>query len=126
MFLLLALSLPAPAEAATTLGGTRPLAVQRETLPSTTDWEGYTVPGWVRQLLVCNAHASGTLLVGDRAETGTVVTATDEYKTVPPGACLRIPISPGQQQAPATHLTIPLASSTASLPVEFVLTETSE
>lgn len=124
MSLLLALLLPA--DAATTLGGTRPVAVQREALPSTTDWEGYTVPGWVRQLLVCNAHASGTLLVGDRAETGTVVSATDEYKTVPAGGCLLLPISPGQQQAPATHLTIPLASTTASLPVEFVLTETAE
>lgn len=114
------------AEAGTALGGAWPWAVRRVALSSTTDWVAYDPDAWVAQALVVNAHATDDLYVGDPAETGTFVGATDQYVTLPPGAGIRIPLTQANGKLSPARLVINLASSTASHPVELVLSATTE
>jgi hypothetical protein len=126
LVLVLALLGPALAWSATTIAGPRPWLIERVALPSATDWEAYTVPVWARQVMIRNAHSSGVLYVGKHTETGAFVGATDEYFTIPAGGVLVLPVSPGVATTDALHLVIPLASATASLPVELIVFETPE
>lgn len=106
------------------LTGTRPWAVDRELLSSTTNWVPYVAPDWVRVVVVRNAHASDALLVGNRGASGAVAAP---YFTVPAGGSLRIPLTAGPAKALLdADRTIPLGSTTASHPVEFLLAETAE
>lgn len=114
------------AVAATALGGTSPWAIDRVALGSTTDWDVYTAPGWAAQVLIRNAHSSGTLYVGRYDEIGTFAGASDEYITLPAGATLTLPLTLANGRGDDTHRAIPLASSTSSLPVELVYVETAQ
>lgn len=126
VLLVLGLLGPPNAWSATTITAVRPSTIERVLLPSTTDWEVYTLPSWTRQVMIRNAHASGVLYVGRHTETGAFVSATDDYFTVPAGGVLVLPVTPGQSTGPSSHLALPLTSATASLPVELVLVETPE
>ncbi len=105
------------------LTGSPPWSVERVVLSSATDWVLYTLPAWVRQVLVKNEHASGILYVGRCTETGTYDGTNDEYIAVAAGASVTIPIARGLATAPSSHLVIPLASATASLPAALVYSE---
>ena len=125
--LLLAALGPWLAYGAGPLGGTRPWWIERVAVASTSDWDVYTAPTWARQAIVRNAHATAPLYLGNYDETGAFVSATDDYFTIPAGGAVVLPLSAGVAQSPDTsHLTIPLASASASHPVEIVLLETPE
>lgn len=104
----------------------RPWFVERVAVASTTDWDLWTAPSWTRQVVIRNAHASAALYVGNYDETGAFVSGSDDYVTLPAGAAIVLPLTPGAGQTQADHYVIPLASSTASHPVEIVLVETPE
>ncbi len=105
------------------LTGDRPWAIDREILSSTTNWVPYTAPEWCRVVVIRNAHASDALLVGDLGASGAVAAP---YFTIAAGGSLRIPLTGGRELGTAAARTIPLGSSTASHPVEFLLAETAE
>lgn len=119
-------ALSTEADAATALTGDAPWTIERIALGSTTDWDVYTAPSWAAQVIIRNAHSSGNLFVGRYNETGTFSSGSDEYFTVPAGGALVLPLSQGRPRTDAVHYAIPLASSTASLPVEIVSVETPE
>lgn len=128
LLVLLASCIPAQlveqrAEAAQTLTGTRPYLWAHILVGSQTDWDLITVPSWVRQCMFVNEHASGTLYIGDPAESGTFDGTNDEYGgPFEPGVAVTIPIGEGSQ----VHSVIPLASATASLPVSVYCTASPE
>lgn len=103
---------------------TAPWAIRRVALSSTTDWVVYDLPRWVRKVLVKNPHASAVVYVGDRAETGAFVSNSDHYVTLPAGSALSIELS--STRVGAAYYSIPLASSTASAPVELFLSADAE
>lgn len=112
-----------PDAQAANLSGSRPWMAEHVVISSTTDWVVYNAPTWTRSCVVKNEHASGTLYLGRYDETGTFNSTNDEYVSIGPGGSLTFPVAPPGAAADATHLQIPLASSTASLPVGFLCVE---
>jgi hypothetical protein len=110
---------------APSLSGTAPWMAEHVVLSSTTDWVVYTAPSWARTCLVKN-EGSGTAYLGRSTETSTFDSTNDEYISLPSGSAVTIPLTSGQSAAPSTHLTIPIASATASLPIGFYCTASSQ
>ena len=113
------------AEAATAIGGSRPWTVVHLTVASTTDWDVYEAPSWASICMVKNEHASGVLAVGRYDETSTADLSDptdDEFLLLSPGAAWTFPVASGSQ----SHPELPLASTTASLPVGIFCTSSAE
>jgi len=97
---------------------TAPWAIRRVTLSSTTDWVIYTIPSWVRKVLVKNPHAAAVVYLGHYDETGAFA-ASDNYLTLAAGAAVSLELA--GSRVGAAFYTLPLASTTASAPVELFL-----
>lgn len=124
---LLVVARPVVDSLAATITGTSPWEIVRPTgLASTTDWELETIPGWVAQVEICHEGTSGTLLVGNYDETGTVAPTTDDYKTLNVGDCTTLPTTLANGRGKDSHWVIPLASTTATQRYSFTMTETAE
>ena len=97
---------------------TAPWAIRRVTLSSTTDWVIYTIPSWVRKVLVKNPHSSAVVYLGHYDETGAFA-SSDNYLTLAAGAAVSLELA--GSRVGAAFYTLPLASTTASAPVELFL-----